>query len=449
MTVQVVDLGYQPRPWQRECHLARKKHMVLKVHRRAGKTVWAVMEMIDRALRTDRKDWRGAYIAPFYKQAKDIAWGYIERYAGMIPGAEAKQADLQMWLPNGARIALYGADNPDSLRGIYLDLAVVDEYAQIKPSLMPEVISVALMDRNEEDVLMGTVKGYTPLSKAYTDALSRDPALYMARNLTWRETGVFTDAEIQEQRDNMSPEQFRQEFENDDTVASDKQIIPMGLVLPAIGKHIAVDDYEHAAVVLGVDTAFSAVGDRAVIFPRQGLAAFTPEIYRGIKTDAFALRIARMYRDYDADAALIGAGAAAGVIHLLESMGGMNIITVQEGGTPFDSRYGNKRVEMWDAGIKPWLEKGGVLPKDVPGLVEDLCGPCFRPDSQTGKLYMETGDNMKARGLPSPDLGMAFSYTFGVDVRPNRRDAAASVIEERILGKTRRAETDYDDFAGT
>ena len=254
---------------------------------------------------------------------------------------------------------------------------------------------------------------------------------------------VFSDEELNTARSNMSEAQFRQEFENDDTVASDKQILPMSLVLPAVGKILRPEQYEYAPKILGVDVAFSEVGDRAVIFPRQGLASFDPVICRGEKNPAFARRVAEFYSVWEADAIMIGAGRAEGVIHYLQEMNLSPMVVPEGSGNATKPEYGNLRVQLWDDGIKPWLEQGGALPPDVPGLVEDLVGPCFRPDSQTGKLYMETADQMKARGLMSPDLGMALSFTFAYPIR--KRPDPLSPLEARIEARYNRAVTDPGD----
>ena len=429
MTTVQVDLGYRPRLWQGEVHRNIRQFTVLKCHRRSGKTVLAVMELIRGALASTGGDWRGAYIAPFYKQAKTVAWGYVKKFASQVPGAQIREAELTADFPNGSRISLFGADNPDALRGLYLDFAVMDEIAQMKPETWEEVVSVALMDRGGGALFIGTVKGYTLLSKLYNEALRDDSGLWWAANYTWRDTQVFSEAELGVQRRNMSEEQFRQEFENDDSVAGERQILSMELVQPAIGKDLIESRYDFAPKVLGVDVAYSAVGDRSVIFPRQGLAAFRPEVHRGLNNMGLADRVARFINEWEPDAVFVDSGRGEGVISRLTQLGHA-VIPVVAGAAAFKPHYANKRVEMWDDGIKPWLIQGGALPPGIPGLLEDLIGPNFRPDSQTGKLAMETADQMKARGLPSPDLGMALAFTFASPVAPRPR--AGDPFTERL-----------------
>ena len=134
-----VSTGYEPRKHQLEVHQALRRFNVLVAHRRFGKTVLCVNELIDRALRCKLKDPRFAYVAPLRNQAKDVAWEYLKAYTRPIPGYVANEAELRVDLPGGRRIRLYGADNPDQLRGLYLDGIVFDEFAQMQPRIWSEV----------------------------------------------------------------------------------------------------------------------------------------------------------------------------------------------------------------------------------------------------------------------------------------------------------------------
>jgi phage terminase large subunit-like protein len=128
-------------------HNRHERFAVLVAHRRAGKTVACVNELIKGALTCQAKNPRFAYIAPLFKQAKDVAWEYLKEYTAVIPGREVNETELRVDLPNGGRIRLYGADNPDALRGIYLDGVILDEYADMRPSIWTEVLRPALSDR--------------------------------------------------------------------------------------------------------------------------------------------------------------------------------------------------------------------------------------------------------------------------------------------------------------
>lgn len=224
---QVIDLGYEPRPLQAKLHRSLKRFNVLVCHRRFGKTVFSIMEMIDKGLRLDRKNPQFAYIAPTYGQAKRVAWEYLKDYTRHIPGAVANEAELRVDIPrpdrgDKIRFMLLGAENPDSLRGIYLDGCILDEYAQCDPSLWGEVVRPALSDRLGWAIFIGTPKGQNHFYDIYSTAMK----LAIAEESEWfvqiyrsSTTEVVDARELQAARESMAPEEFNQEYECDFTAA--------------------------------------------------------------------------------------------------------------------------------------------------------------------------------------------------------------------------------------
>ena len=160
-----VVIPYKPRNWAQKLHDSKKRWNVIICHRRAGKTV-AVLNHLQRdAVRTPNS--RYAFISPTYKQSKDIAWDVLKFYARPIPGVQFNESELRVDYPNGSRLRLYGADNPDSLRGIALWGAVFDEYSQQPSNIFGEIISKALADHYGYAIWIGTVKGKNHLFKTY------------------------------------------------------------------------------------------------------------------------------------------------------------------------------------------------------------------------------------------------------------------------------------------
>ena len=157
------DLGYKPRPWQDECHRNMKRFTVLALHRRAGKTQMALMELIDKALHSRAELPFYVYLAPFLKQSKAIAWLRLKQILGpmrLVNAVDVNEADLSITFKhNGAQIRLFGGDNPDALRGVRLDGCVIDEVAQIRPEVWNDIIQPALSDRKGWAVFMGTPRG--------------------------------------------------------------------------------------------------------------------------------------------------------------------------------------------------------------------------------------------------------------------------------------------------
>ena len=152
-----IEIPYTPRPLQAELHDALDKHRwaVVVCHRRFGKTVMAINHLLRHAVLCDKPNPRVAYIAPTFTQAKRIAFDYLKVFAEKIPMVRFHETELRCDLPNGGRIQLLGAENPSSLRGIYLDYCVLDESADMPESLFPEVIRPALADRKGGALFIG------------------------------------------------------------------------------------------------------------------------------------------------------------------------------------------------------------------------------------------------------------------------------------------------------
>ncbi len=206
-----VDLGYRPRDQFIPFHERRERWACLVAHRRAGKTVACVADLIDAALRCDKPSPRFAYIAPLFVQAKDVAWGYVKRMTRDIPGTAFNEAELRVDLPGDRRIRLYGADNYDRLRGIYLDGVILDEYADMPPAAWGAVIRPALADRQGWAVFIGTPKG----RNAFWDVYERSKADsdWYSAVLRASETGLLAQSELDAARAEMTPEQYQGEFE--------------------------------------------------------------------------------------------------------------------------------------------------------------------------------------------------------------------------------------------
>lgn len=213
MATKTVDLGYRARPAFESFHRRKQRFGCIVAHRRAGKTVASVLDLIDAALRCDKPDGRFAYLAPYYAQAKDVVWAYVKRYAGQIPGTAINESELRVDLPNGARVRLYGADNYDRLRGIYLDGVVLDEFADQPPQAWREVIRPALADRKGWALFIGTPKGRNAFYDVYQAAVANED--WFDLKLKASETGIIPPEELAAMRSTMSANEYNRELECD------------------------------------------------------------------------------------------------------------------------------------------------------------------------------------------------------------------------------------------
>jgi hypothetical protein len=204
-----IELDYCPRSVFEDFHERKQRWAVIVAHRRCGKTVSCINELIYKALIEGKEDGRYAYVAPYYSQAKNIAWDYLLRFSQPVM-AKANQSELWVELINGARIRLFGADNADSLRGLYLDGIVLDEYADMRPRIWGEIIRPLLADRLGWAVFIGTPKGHNAFWDIYTHATKNDS--WYAKTLRADQTNLIAQEELDDARKSMTPDQYEQEF---------------------------------------------------------------------------------------------------------------------------------------------------------------------------------------------------------------------------------------------
>lgn len=209
----VVQSPYAPRKEFIGLHARDMRWGIAVAHRRAGKTVACVNELIKAAATCGKSNPRFAYIAPQLNQAKDIAWSYLMEYTDCFgPERTVNKSELWVELPNnGARIRVYGADNPDRLRGIYLDGAVLDEFGDMDPTVWTQVIRPALSDRKGWAIFIGTPKGKNTFHKLWVAA--QDDEDWFTLSLKASETGRLDDKELTDARKMMSEDEYAQEYE--------------------------------------------------------------------------------------------------------------------------------------------------------------------------------------------------------------------------------------------
>ena len=209
-----VTIPYTPRKQQAYIHqqIDKFRYSLLCCHRRFGKTVMIINHLVKEAMTNKNHAPRFAYIAPTYSQAKKIAWDYLKFYTEKIPGTKWNESELRCDFINGARISLLSSENPDSIRGIYLDIAVCDEAAQINQNLIDEVITPALSDRKGKLVLVGTPKGMSNLFYDYYQKAQSNPEwfLYVAKA---SQTGLVDKDELKAALAVMGQQKYNQEFE--------------------------------------------------------------------------------------------------------------------------------------------------------------------------------------------------------------------------------------------
>jgi len=192
-------------------HERTKRWACLVAHRRAGKTVAAVNDMIRAAAMYQGPYGLFAYVAPYRSQAKAVAWQYFKDGAQPIIQSVNEQ-ELTITLINGAQIRLFGADNADAMRGMGYAGVYADEYGDWKPSVWGNVIRPALSDKNGWCVFGGTPKGRNQFYDIYQLA-QRLPDEWFLLRLPASSSGLLPATELAAAKAQLAEDQYLQEYE--------------------------------------------------------------------------------------------------------------------------------------------------------------------------------------------------------------------------------------------
>lgn len=390
--------------------MSRHRFGVVVCHRRMGKTVFGVATLIHAALKFQGSDGQFGYIAPYYKQAKKVSWDYFKKLAYNIPGVHFYESDLRVAFPNGSEIHLFGGDNPDALRGMYLDGCVIDEVADARPNLWGEVIRPALSDRIGWAVFIGTFKGVDKLYEMYQ--MAQETKGWFTRVFPATETGVIPDEELESARAEMTKAQYAREFLCDPMAGADDVLIPMTIAMESAQRVISDVAVKGAVRVLGVDVARYG-NDKTVIFPVAGLKAYPPLVYEGLSNIEVANKVIWQIKSFEPDYVRVDAGRGEGVIDTIRAHG-FKVQEVNFGGKAINPLYANCRSEMLH-GVRDWVERGGALP-NITTLLNEMSTPYVGSNDQ-GKLIVESKKQMKQRGFDSTDYLDALALAVGIKLR--------------------------------
>ena len=206
-------LDYRERQQFFGFHARGERFACAVTHRRAGKTVACIHELQRAAIACPRLRPRFAYLSPFLKQSKTVAWDYLRGAIAPLldMGARVHESELRADYPGGGQVRLYGADNPDALRGIYLDGVVLDEYADMDARVWAEIIRPALADRAGWAVFIGTPRGRNAFFALWRRAQSEEN--WFSLMLKASDTALIAESELALARRDLSEEQYAQEFE--------------------------------------------------------------------------------------------------------------------------------------------------------------------------------------------------------------------------------------------
>lgn len=219
--VREISTGYTPRPGQAVLHRKLKRFNVLMLHRRFGKSVFAINEMIDQALRNNKKYPVYGYFAPTFNLVEEIAWGYFQQFLKEVPGVEFNQQKLRIkihrqQLGDHITIQLKSTDQLTAAIGKYYDGVVLDEFQDTNPIFFNKLMPTT-SDRQGWMIILGTPRGDDDLTRKLN--MFKDNPQWFTCKVRASESGVIPPEELEIQRLSMLPEQYELEFECNETAA--------------------------------------------------------------------------------------------------------------------------------------------------------------------------------------------------------------------------------------
>lgn len=362
--------------------------------------------------------------APTAHQLSDIIWPEVEKWRSQMlepwrSAVKIKGDKITMEGTPGFIAARTGRkENPEALQGFHAEhmIFLIDEASGI-PEVVFEVARGALSTEGAR-ILMAA--NPTRLTGYFYNSHHKNRDLWTRFQFSCLDSPRVSPAyakEIAEEYGEDS-DMYRVRVLGEFPHASEMQFMPGDIVEAAMGRHLREEMFNFAPVVIGVDVALFG-GDRSVVFLRQGLMSKMLYQKRGVKPEELAARVAMFEDEYRADAVIVDAtGVGEGVMSSLRLMN-RSPIAFYAGEKALLDNCHNRRAEVWYK-MRKWFAEGGAIPDDS-DLRDDLVGPEYSTNNR-GQIQLERKQDMKKRGLASPDLADALAVTFGAEVRKKERN---------------------------
>jgi hypothetical protein len=421
-----VVIPYTPRKYQDMIHRKLKRYNVLVAHRRFGKSTLGLNQLIYSALNNNREFPKPsyAYIGPFYKQVKRNIWDMLKYYLKDIPNVKKLENELSMELPNGAKISLYGADNPDALKGTYLDGCVVDEVAQCPMSLWGEVIRPMLIDFEGWVIFIGTPKGKNHFYTLYSRGLAdRD---WYCDTFPQSRTHAISAKELVSMKKDMTPSEISQEVECSFNTTGDDTVIPLEWIL-ACRVHPFPNEPEGQRIC-GIDVArFGKDSCSACI--RQGHKIIYHDKWWLQDTVYTTQRVKSLWDNGLFDICNVdGIGIGGGVVDNLRHAN-VPVFEVNVALASKSAKMKALRDELWWK-VRTTIEtKQLQIPQDSYGeqLIIELSTPTYT--YMGGKIKVEDKKSIRDRAGSSPDEADALCLTYSdYSIFSSKRITQAAII---------------------
>ncbi len=414
-------LGVEPEPQQVEAlkAITEHSHVAIRAAHDQGKT--ALLAWVGWWFLTTHFPCKIPVAANTQDQLRDVTWSEFMKWGRMLPEQVRQHYDIGL-----ERITMKAApeecfavartaskSNPEALQGFHSEnLLFLLEEASGMEDIIFEIASGAMSSKNSHALMIGNPNRSTGY---FARAFKENRELWHGLHWAWRHN-PWSDEHYPER---MAAEYgdhsnvYRIRVLGDFPTSEDNAVIPLDLVEDAIGRD--VENTVFRAVVWGVDVARYG-DDRCALVKRKGnWITERPRTWRQKDLMETVGMVAREYfetaegsRPLAINVDVIGLGA--GVVDRLRELG-LPVFGINVGETSMNpERFMRQRDELWWA-ARDYFHRRDVRIPDDPALVSDLCVPTYKLLS-SGKIQVESKDDMKKRGVKSPDIADAFCLTF-------------------------------------
>ena len=398
-------------------------------HRRAGKDSTALNLTARDMCKRVGTYW---HLFPEQAQARKAIWNGIDRQGRRIidqafpkalrdrtnPGSSQ---EMLIRLANGSTWQMAGSDNYDSLVGSNPVGVVFSEWSLAHPEAW-DYIRPILVENGGWALFIYTPRGRNHGYSTYLNALAADD--WFCELLTVDDTQLVTTEQIEAERlAGMSEAKIRQEFYCSFEAESDEQLIPFDLIKAANDRELAPQI--SAERIMGVDVARFG-DDHSVICFREGRNGMPIpyERHQGMDLMQFAARVAHWIGQFKPQQVYVDeGGVGGGVVDRLHQLGYARLVRGINFAAKADAirtgeRAANKRAEMWLT-MREWLRTASLPRDDL--LAMELTAPLYKYDANNA-ILLEKKEDMKKRGIPSPDVADALALTFASPVMAEADD---------------------------
>ncbi len=189
---------------------------IIVAGRRWGKTELALYNMLisPKYGTITHNDYMSWYVAPTYKQAKQIAWEKLKRICGEFRYYIKKinESELYIQFANNSSVHLKGAENKDTLVGVGLNFVNLDEYSLMKEDVWGKIIRPMLSDKKGGAMFTGTPRGYNHLYDIWQKGNNKEKD-YHSWHYKTIDSPFIDPEEVELAKNDMDEKTFRQEYE--------------------------------------------------------------------------------------------------------------------------------------------------------------------------------------------------------------------------------------------